>query len=130
VVPIALEVVIRPDPATPGAVLHDLDNVVRDYLLPKIVPSFGTVSDVRWTLDLDQMRQSAPEVAKYWSANSLPPKQTRAGVTRYEAWRLPPESGEPGFVSVALLSDTEATGDVMDQVREHVRVWERKFERD
>jgi hypothetical protein len=49
VVAVALEVVVRPNPKTPAAVLHDLDNIVRDYLLPGIVPSFGTVSDHRWT---------------------------------------------------------------------------------
>lgn len=41
----------RPNAKTPPGVLHDLDNIVRDYLIPGIVPAFGTVSDQRWTID-------------------------------------------------------------------------------
>jgi hypothetical protein len=44
-------------------------------------------------------------------------------VTRYEAWRLPAVAGEPGFVSVALVADMDAKGDLMDQVDENVRRW-------
>ncbi len=59
VVAVALEVIIRPNPETPAAVLHDLDNIVRDCLLPGIVPSFGTVSDHRWTIDFDDLGSDA-----------------------------------------------------------------------
>lgn len=56
VVAVALEVVVRPNHKTPPAVLHDLDNIVRDYLIPDIVPAFGTVSDQRWTIDFAELR--------------------------------------------------------------------------
>jgi hypothetical protein len=56
VIAVALEVVVRPNAATPVAVLHDLDKIVRDYLLPRIIPSFSTVTDHRWTVDFAELR--------------------------------------------------------------------------
>jgi hypothetical protein len=44
-------------------VLYDLDIIVRGYLLPGIVPSFGTVSDHRWKIEFDKLRQRDPKLA-------------------------------------------------------------------
>jgi hypothetical protein len=118
---VALEVIVRPNPATPPAVLHDLDNIVRDYLIPGIVPSFGTVSDHRWTIDFEELRRTDPGLAERWGANPTPPPGTKWGVARYEAWRLPPMAGEAGFVSVALVADMDAGGDLIDRIDERTR---------
>lgn len=123
VVAVALEVIIRPSPNTPPTVLHDLDNVVRDYLLPGIVPAFGTVTDHRWTIDFVELRKRDAKLADSWGRNPTPPPGTRSGVTRYEAWRLPAVPGEPGFVSVALLADTDAKGDLMAEIDGRIRDW-------
>lgn len=123
VIAVALEVIVRPNPATPPAVLHDLDNVVRDYLIPGIVPSFGTVSDHRWTIDFDELRRTDPDLAERWGANPTPPPGTRSGVTRYEAWRLPSVAGEQGFVSVALVADMDVRGDLIDQIDRRNQLW-------
>ncbi|PKP68231.1 MAG: hypothetical protein CVT83_05985, partial [Alphaproteobacteria bacterium HGW-Alphaproteobacteria-5] len=82
VVAVALEVVVRPSPRTPAGVLHDLDNIVRDYLIPGIVPAFGTVSDHRWMIDFDDLRRRDPKLAASWGPNPTPPVGTRNGVTR------------------------------------------------
>ncbi len=123
VVAVALEVVVRPSPRTPAGVLHDLDNIVRDYLIPGIVPAFGTVSDHRWMIDFDDLRRRDPKLAASWGPNPTPPVGTRNGVTRYEVWRLPAADEEPGFVSVALVADIDAKGDLMDQMEEHIGKW-------
>ncbi|MCA8061266.1 MULTISPECIES: hypothetical protein [unclassified Burkholderia] len=125
VVAVALEVVIRPNPATPPAVLHDLDNIVRDYLLPGIVPEFGTVSDHRWTIDFDELQRTSPEISASWGPNPTPPPGTKSGVTRYEAWRLPAVANEPGFVSVALIADVDGNGDRMDEIDKSIDKWAR-----
>ncbi len=129
VVAVALEVVIRPNPATPAAVLHDLDNIVRDYLLPGIVPKFGTVSDHRWNIDFGELQKTNPQLAASWGPNPTPPPGTRSGVTRYEAWRLPAVPGETGFVSVALIADVDARGDLMDEVDERIKKWTQPTDR-
>jgi hypothetical protein len=124
VVPVALEVIVRPSPATPKAVLHDLDNIVRDYLLPRVVPKFGTVTDRRWMIDFEELKRVDPKLAGSWGPSQTPPKGTRDGVTRYDAWRLPPAGeGEIGFVSVALVADTEFTGDFFQQIDDQIRRW-------
>lgn len=130
VVAVALEVVVRPNPKTPPAVLHDLDNIVRDYLIPGIVPAFGTVSDQRWTIDFADLRARDPKFADAWGPNPTPPAGTRNGVTRYEVWRLPAVKDEPGFVSVALVADIDAKGDLMDQMDEHISAWRDKLSDD
>jgi hypothetical protein len=121
VIAVALEVVVRPNPATPAAVLHDLDNIVRDYLLPAIVPSFGTVSDHRWTIDFNELKARDPKLSALWGPNPTPPSGTKRGVTRYEAWRLPAVEGKPGFVSVALVADMDARGDRLYEVDQSIR---------
>lgn len=123
VVAIALEVVVRPNPKTPPAVLHDLDNIVRDYLIPEIVPRFGTVSDHRWTIDFAKLREVDPTRADGWGPISTPPAGTKSGVTRYEVWRLPAVEDEPGFVSVALVADVDAKGGLMRQMDEQINEW-------
>lgn len=123
VVPVALEVIIRPNPETPPAVLHDLDNVVRDYLIPAIVPKFGTVTDSRWTIDIEELKRTNPAIARSMEPNLMPPAGTKSGVTRYEVWRLPPVAGKPGFVSVALIADIDATGDLMDEIKKLSEIW-------
>lgn len=131
VVPVGLEVIVRPSPATPKAVLHDLDNIVRDYLLPHVVPKFGTVTDHRWLIDFDDLRRRDPKLAASWGPNPTPPKATRNGVTRYDAWRLPPAGqGETGFVSVALVADTEFSGDLFHQIDDQIRRWADTLELD
>ncbi|MDB6147822.1 MAG: endodeoxyribonuclease RusA [Spartobacteria bacterium] len=127
VVAVALEVIVRPNPKTPPSVLHDLDNIVRDYLIPGIVPAFGTVSDHRWTIDFDELRQRDPKFAKSWGPNPTPPAGTRNGVTRYEVWRLPAVPDEPGFVSVALVADMDAKPDLMGQMDQLIRGWQKNL---
>ena len=118
VVPVALQLVVRPSPAMPKAVLHDLDNVVRDYLIPKIVPTFGTVTDHRWLIDFEELRRKDPKLAASWGDNPTPPKGTRSGVTRYEAWRLPAaKRGQKGFVSAAIVLDDPLSPDIFQQMR-------------
>lgn len=123
VVAVALEVVVRPNAKTPPGVLHDLDNIVRDYLIPGIVPAFGTVSDRCWTIDFAELRARDPNLTDALGSNPTPPAGTKNGVTRYEVWRLPVVEDEPGFVSVALVSDMDATGDIMHQVDERIDKW-------
>lgn len=130
VVAVALEVIVRPNPKTPPAVLHDLDNIVRDYLIPGIVPAFGTVSDHRWTIDFTELRSRDPKLTESWGAYPTPPAGTRNGVTRYEVWRLPAVENEPGFVSVALVADIDAKGDMMAQMDEHIREWRKNLSED
>lgn len=73
VVPVGLQVIMQPNASTATATQHDLDNIVRDYLLPKIIPKFGTVTDHKWTIDFEEMKRTAPEVAKRWQiAKSAP----------------------------------------------------------
>ena len=130
VVAVALEVIVRPNLKTPPSVLHDLDNIVRDYLIPGIVPAFGTVSDHRWTIDFDELRARDPKLASSWGPNPTPPVGTKNGVTRYEVWRLPAVDNEPGFVSVALVADMDAKPDLMGQMDRYIRDWQEKLTED
>lgn len=127
VVPVGLEVVVRPSPKTPSGVLHDLDNIVRDYLIPGIVPTFGTVTDYRWIIDLHQLKQSDAKLAESW--RPMPPIGTKAGVTRYEVWRLPAVENEPGFVTVALVADVDAAGDMMKMADRKIEEWSATMQR-
>lgn len=123
-VAVALEVIVRPNPNTPSGVLHDLDNIVRDYLIPGIVPGFGTVSDPLWLVDWDAIKDAGSDPSdRAWSlfrSAPRPPASTKAGVTRYEVWRLPAVVGQPGILSVALIADNDGRGDLLDQIQKQV----------
>lgn len=122
-VPVGLEVVIRPSPGMPPAALHDLDNVACKYLIPKIVPSFGIVSDYRWMIDSEELRKKDPEWAEKHD-RMIPPKSTKAGVYAYQAWRIPAAKGQPGFVSVALVDALDYTmGDPFTLVDSRIEDW-------
>ena len=127
--PVALEVIIRLSSSVPKDDVRDLDNIVRDYLIPKFVPAFGTVSDYTWTIDFDELAKRYPELRKHWGDNPTPPKGTRDSLTRYEVWRLPPASdGSKGFVSVALIADDGLNRSVFQRIDDHVRQWETELE--
>ena len=71
----------------------------------------------RYTFTVIKLKQVDPDLAANRSAAPNPPKGGRDGVTRYEAWRLPPApKGETGFVSVSLVTDTHIRGDFFQQI--------------
>jgi hypothetical protein len=130
VVSVGLQVIVQPNSSTAPGTRHDLDNVVRNYLLPKIVAKFGTVSAHVWTVDLEEMARVAPELAARWGAEPKPPKGSKAGVTGYEVWQLPPApAGEPGFVSVSLTAQPNHEGDLMERVDLKIRRWTEHLEK-
>ncbi|ASG24021.1 hypothetical protein FBZ91_1012 [Nitrospirillum viridazoti] len=51
-------------------------------------------------------------------------------MTRYEVWRLPPVEDELGFVSVALVADMDAAGDIMEQVDKRIGEWRETLDDD
>lgn len=129
VVSVGLQVIVQPNASTPPGTQHDLDNIVRDYLLPRIVTKFGTVSAHVWTVDFEEMARVAPELAARWSAEPKPPKGSKAGVTGYEVWQLPPApAGEPGFVSVSMTAQPNFEGDLMERVDVKIRRWTEHLE--
>jgi len=129
--PVALEVVIRPPAPSRIKALHDLDNVLRTYLMPKILEILQPISDHAFTVDFDALarRLNAPDVpasfAEWVRARNTPPASTRIGVIRYDAWRLPPAAdGEKGFVSVALVPDMTGHNGVTQRLDRDLEDWE------
>lgn len=82
--PLAIEVLVKPPPIERQRGLHDLDNVCRDYLIPRLV-----------------------ELFKPPLFNNISRPSPGLGLMRYEVWRVSrePDDGSPGFVSVSLVSD-------------------------
>jgi hypothetical protein len=127
-VPVALEVVIKPPPTSRQRGLHDLDNVLRTYLIPRVVDVLRPLSHYSFTRDIETIRRVAPESVKHfadsYARSSKPPASTKYGVTRYEAWRLPPaREGSEGFVSVAIVADTFGNGDLLGQIDDEIEEW-------
>jgi hypothetical protein len=128
-VPVALEVVIKPPPPSRQNGLHDLDNVLRTYLIPRVVEILKPVSHYAFTVDPEIMDRTARDIAANGQGLlSLrlprPPASTKSGVTRYEAWRLPPASeGSEGFVSIAIVTDMTGHGDIFGQVDDEIEHW-------
>jgi hypothetical protein len=96
-----------------------------------LVRSHSSPTDHRWTIDFDELRRTDPKLADRWGDNPTPPKGTRSGVTRYEAFRLPAaKKGEKGFVSVAIVLDDQLSGDVFRQMDEQIEKWAAKLNQD
>ena len=102
--------------------MHDLDNVVRSYLIPKVVEILKPVSHYAFTLD-DDARKSLAHFAR--DANQrLPPLTTSLGVTRFDIWRPPPaREGSEGYVQMALVNDLTGYDDPFGQIDEKIDQW-------
>jgi hypothetical protein len=123
VVPVALDVVVQPPPPERRRGLHDLDNIVRDYLIPRVVETFHPVSHHSFLIDFEELERRDPGLRAMWGSKPTPPKSTRSGVTRYEAWRLPPATDSDGFVSVAVTADQLLPEDVFERIDETIQQW-------
>jgi hypothetical protein len=124
-VPVALEVVIKPPPRSRQNALHDLDNVLRDYLIPRVVGILKPISDYAFTLN-----EEALMADRFNARLPRPPLSTKSGVSRYEAWRLPPaKEGAQGFVGIAIVSDLSGHGDLFGQIDDATDAWRESLER-
>jgi hypothetical protein len=134
VTPVALEVVVRPPPAARKRGLHDLDNVLRNYLIPHVLETLEPPADMVWALEsndrLTREYESPfgdPEDDREWRDRvARMPASAKVGLTRYEAWRLPrtAEDTSPGFVSVAVVSDDMGLADVFSRIDSAIGRWE------
>ena len=129
-VPTALEVVIKPPPPSRERNLHDLDNVLRNYLIPRVVEILNPVSHFAFTFGESTMGQVAPALlanprySRRKANRSMPPASSRSGITRYEVWRLPPaEEGGVGVVSLAVVADMTGLVDTFRQIDDGVECW-------
>jgi hypothetical protein len=125
VVPVALEVVVKPPHRRRG--LHDLDNVLRSYLIPSVLGILNPPSDFAFTFDhpaVKRVRDTELVLAGSTMRLPRPPASTRIGLTRYEAWRLPPAAeNSKGFVSVAIVADMSGHGDMLGQIEDAMDDW-------
>jgi hypothetical protein len=98
-----------------------LDNVLRDYLIPRVVEILNPVSDYAFAFQTLEKRRE--------EGRPTPPVSTRAGVARYEAWRLPPAAeGAKGFVSVAIVADMTGYADTLGRIDKQIENWRNSLE--
>jgi len=118
-VPVALEVLVKPPPASRAFATHDLDNVLRRYLVPGVIETFSPPSDFLWALDAAYPGQPTR------FSERKPPISTATGLIRMEAWRIPrsAEDTSPGFISVALVSDDFGNGDSLGLLDKRINNW-------
>lgn len=136
-VPVALEVVVKPSPPSRNLGLHDLDNVLRTHLIPRVFEILKPVSHSSFTADIDAMKTALPHLFERSALADWPdglppppPESTRTGVTRYEVWRLPPaKEGSIGFVTITLVRDWSGRGDVFGQIDDEFDAWQESLRR-
>ncbi len=126
-IPVALQVVVKPPPASQRRGKHDLDNVVRDYIVPAVLELFEPPSSFAQVVDPSGMHMHAP--AFYHPMLSHMPKSTPSasvGVTRYEAYRVPRDGQDtsPGFVCVAVVPDVALGSGLLSRVDRPIIEWE------
>ena len=125
-VPVAIEVAIKPPLPSRSQALHDLDNVLRRYLIPKVVELFEPPSHFIWALERDRITRTGANLGSTWSERfRLLPKSTAIGLIRFEAWKIPRTNGDvsPGFVALAVTADMTGHFDSIARVDKAVDVW-------
>jgi hypothetical protein len=128
VIPVALEVIIKQPPPFRTRGVHDLDNILRNFIIPRIVDVLKPPSSIGWTIDVEALKDSNPESYNYWRCiMERIPRSTRIVVTRYEVWKLPRPHNDTsaGFVSVAVAADWSPPHDVFDRIDDIIRRWNR-----
>jgi hypothetical protein len=118
-VPVGLEVVVKAPPPSGAHRIHDLDNMLRRYIIPGIVKTFAPPSHYSWANEsvfapLGKDARSEPR-----------PKSTAVGLVRMEAWRIPRSAADssPGFVTLALVADEYGHDDTLRAVDAAVDRW-------
>lgn len=125
-IPLALQVITRPSPPTgKDPPKNDLDNVVRNYVVPRVVAALAPPSDIAWTVDLTRL--SDVEAAWWKEQRQGVPKEPQ--IKRYEAWRLPID-GTRGFVSVSLVPDIGNLLGPLIRIDQVIEDWLESRERD
>jgi hypothetical protein len=120
-VPVGLEIVVKPSPDDRRSVEHDLDNVARDYMIPAAVEVLSPTSDMAFFFREDEFVNPLKDDHTIYRK---PPKTTRTGVARYEVWRLPPaQKGETGFVGLAVVADPDLRQDLFEQIDSDIEEW-------
>lgn len=115
--------------ASEGA-LHDLDNVVRDYLVKPIVERLQPPIDYVFGVQPELLRRAGGDLPDWLqTAIRAVPKSVRVGLTRYEAWRLPraADDVQPGFVSVGLAPDPSGSGSALARADVAIDEWSREL---
>lgn len=122
--PVGLEIVVKP--SRRGRNVVDLDNVARNYVVPRVLDLFKPPSDLVWAIDTESTGRLDSRFAAHWEARKRAlPKTTKIGLTRYEAWRVPRAVGDtsPGFISVALVADPAGVDDVLTRCDRVIDKW-------
>jgi hypothetical protein len=103
---------------------------LRGYLIPRVVAILNPVSDYAFTLGEENLKRDVPRLAERLNLRvPRPPASTKSGVSRYEAWRLPPANeGSTGFVGVAIVVDLSGHGDIFGQIAEEIDHWRASLE--
>jgi len=105
---VGLEVLVRPRFGSNKSELFDLDNLVRDYLLPQFLNQFSPPSDFLHTVEFFEQENEERYITEMRQRRDALPKGVRMGVVRYEVFRLPPAIAESpnGYVIVNLTDCT------------------------
>jgi hypothetical protein len=125
-IPVAVEVLVKPPPPQRTRGLHDLDNVVNAYVIPQVVEILSPPTSVAWTFDLDAVEQTMPELHKRWSEyQKTMPRKTMVGLTCFDVWRLPHwvSDGSNGFVSVAVVRDDSGADGRFSRIDDVIDRW-------
>jgi hypothetical protein len=131
-IPVALEVIIKPPPVNRQNGLHDLDNVLRKHLIPRVVDVLRPVSHYAFTTDGKTIAQQPNDLCiagRTIRRPTPPPASTKSGISRYEVWRLPPaDDGSQGFVSVAVIADLPGHCDAFAQAESQIERWRKSLD--
>jgi hypothetical protein len=125
-IPVALEVVVKPPRSSTAHGVHDLDNLLRRYLIPVIVETFQPPSHFLWALErhsFDSLGIRQPLLQT--RTRGRLPQSAAIGLIRIEAWRVPrtEDDNTPGFVSLALVADDFGYRDSVSSVDRMVDAW-------
>jgi hypothetical protein len=115
---VGLEVLVRPRFCSNKSELFDLDNLVRDYLLPQFLDQFSPPSDFLHTVDFFEKADEEPYITEMRQRRDALPKGVRIGVVRYEVFRLPAATAESpdGYVTVNLTDCTYGGSSIFGRI--------------
>jgi hypothetical protein len=130
-IPAALEVFMKPPTGASPHTIHDLDNIVRNYLIPAIVRELKPFSSFEFSFrDSDSSGKGTSDTGLL---KRRAPESTRFGVPRYEVWRLPRAEcdASEGFVCLNFVYDLAGFDDTFSRLEREVEeasqaMWRRR----
>lgn len=129
-VPIAIEVAVKPAPVSRRASSNDLDNVAKNFLIPAVVKEFQPLSDIAWISLAQRSSKTDSHATVRGESKRKLPVSARVGITRYDVVEIPRDQSDDdrGYVIMSIAADPIGYNGIFNRVDSAIEDWREELQ--